>query len=64
MMIRSRERVLSLNEMALRTKQALGQDAFDVPEQDMIPLRWSVVIWLALAAGSWAMVFYIGSLFF
>jgi hypothetical protein len=53
-----------MNDMALRTKQALGQDSFGAPEQDLIPLRWSVVIWLVLAAGSWATVFYIGSLFF
>ena len=53
-----------MNETAFRTKQAMGEDAFNAPAQDLIPLRWSVVIWLALAAGSWAAVFYIGSLFF
>jgi len=53
-----------MNEMALRSKQSLGQDTFNAPDEELIPLRWSVPIWLVLAAGSWVAVIYVVSLFF
>lgn len=53
-----------MNEMALRSKQALNQDALNTPTDELVPLRWSVPIWLALAAGSWVGVIYVVSLFF
>lgn len=51
-----------MNETALQSRQVLSHDALDVPQEDFIPLRWSVAIWLVLAAGSWAAVFYVVSL--
>jgi len=59
-----RKRCPPMNEMALRSKQSLGQDTFNAPDEELIPLRWSVPIWLVLAAGSWVAVIYVVSLFF
>ena len=53
-----------MNEMTLRSKQALGSDGLGAPSEDLIPLRWSVPIWLSLAAASWVAVIYGISLLF
>lgn len=53
-----------MNIMALRSNRAIRQESFDTPEEDLLPLRWSVLIWLTLAAGSWAMVIFVASLLF
>jgi hypothetical protein len=58
------ERPQSMNVTALRSKQFARQDVFDAPDDDLIPLRYSVAIWLVLAAGSWAVVIYAASLIF
>ena len=51
-----------MNDTALRSRQILRHDMLEVPEPDLLPLRWSVPIWLILAAASWAGVFYVVSL--
>jgi hypothetical protein len=53
-----------MNETALQSRQALSNDTLQMPQEDFIPLRWSVALWLVLAAGSWAAVFYVISLIF
>jgi len=56
-----------MNETALQSlqfRQALDHDALQMPEEDLIPLRWSVALWLVLAAVSWAGVFAVVSLIF
>lgn len=59
--------LVSMNETALQSlqfRQALDHDALQMPEEDLIPLRWSVALWLVLAAVSWAGVFAVVSLIF
>jgi hypothetical protein len=53
-----------MNVTALRSKQFARHHVFDAPDDDLIPLRYSVGIWLVLAAGSWAAVIYAASLIF
>jgi hypothetical protein len=53
-----------MNIMALRSNRAFRQEAFETPVEDLLPLRWSVLIWLVLAAGSWVIVIFGASLIF
>ena len=53
-----------MNVTALRSKQVVRDVVHEMPDDDLIPLRWSVWIWLTLAAGSWAAVIYAASLIF
>lgn len=62
--LRSRERIPAMNVMALRSKQVIRQDNFETPAKDVLPLHWSILIWLALAAASWAVVIYAASFLF
>jgi hypothetical protein len=39
-------------------------DAFTAPEDDLVPLTWSIPAWLVLAAASWAGVYFAISLVF
>lgn len=59
-----REGYQSMNVTALRSKHNVRQVTFDAPVDDLLSLRWSVAIWLTLAAGSWAAVIYAVSLIF
>jgi hypothetical protein len=40
----------------------LTVDAFAAPEDDLVPLQWSIPAWLVLAAASWAGVYFAISL--
>ena len=39
-------------------------DAFTAPEEDFVPLTWSIPAWLVLAAASWMGVYLAVSLVF
>jgi hypothetical protein len=51
-----------MNETALRTKMPLANDALNAPDEDLLPLRWSIPVWLVLAAASWGAVYFVLSL--
>jgi hypothetical protein len=40
----------------------LSVDAFGTPEEDLVPLTWSIPAWIVLAAASWAGVYFAISL--
>lgn len=47
---------------AFRSKLALSDDGYSPPEEDLLPLKWSIPIWLVLAAASWGAVYFVISL--
>lgn len=53
-----------MNVMALRSKQVIRQDNIETPAENVLPLHWSILIWLVLAAASWAVVIYAATFFF
>ena len=58
------ERCPPMNDLALRSRKILDPNMFEAPAHDVLPLRWSVPIWLFLAAASWTAVYFVASLFF
>lgn len=52
-----------MQNSSLRTRLPLTVDAFAAPEEDFVPLQWSIPAWLVLAAASWAGVYFVVSLF-
>jgi len=46
-----------MNETALHSKVHATREAFAAPHDDLLPLRWSIPVWLVLAAASWAAVY-------
>ena len=51
-----------MSDTALRSKLALTDETFSPPEEELLPLRWSIAIWLVLAAASWGAVYFVLSL--
>lgn len=51
-----------MSDTALRSKLALTDEAFSPPNEELLPLRWSIAIWLVLAAASWGAVYFVLSL--
>lgn len=48
---------------ALRSKLALTNRTLDPPADDVLPLRWSVIVLLTLAGASWGVIYLLVSLF-
>ena len=46
----------------LQSKLSLVDETFSPPAEDLLPLRWSIAVWLVLAAASWAGVYFALSL--
>jgi len=46
-----------MNDTALPSRLHLRQDLHAAPAEDLLPLAWSIPIWLVLAAASWAAVY-------
>jgi hypothetical protein len=63
-MTSKRERFRQMKVTALRARQVHAEDAFERPARDLMPLWWSVPIWLVASVATWAAVIYAGSLFF
>ncbi len=66
-MIRPRDhtaplRVPPMTETALRSKMVLTDEVFSPPDEGLLPLKWSIAVWLVLAAGSWGAVYFVLSL--
>lgn len=53
-----------MSNIHFRTKMPLTVDAFAAPEEDVVPLQWSIPAWITLAAASWAGVYFVFSLIF
>lgn len=53
-----------MSDSALRTKLVLTDEAFSPPDEDLLPLKWSILVWLVLAAASWGAVYFVLSLIF
>jgi hypothetical protein len=53
-----------MRNIHFRTKMPMTVDAFAAPEQDVVPLQWSIPAWITLAAASWAGVYFVFSLIF
>ncbi len=53
-----------MSDIHFRSKLPLTVDAFAAPEQDVVPLQWSIPAWITLAAASWAGVYLVVSLIF
>ncbi len=51
-----------MTETALRSKMVLTDDAFSPPAEELLPLKWSIAVWLLLAAGSWGGLYFVLSL--
>ena len=52
-----------MTETALRSKLVLTDEAFSPPDEELLPLKWSIAVWLLLAAGSWGGLYFVLSLF-
>lgn len=52
-----------MNNTVLQSKTAVSDDGFDAPDDELLPLRWSIPVWLVLAAASWTGVYFVASLF-
>lgn len=52
-----------MNDTALRAKMQRTGEAYSAPDDDVLPLRWAIPVWLVLAAASWAAVYGVISLF-
>jgi len=55
-------RVPPMTETALRSKMVLTDETFSPPEEELLPLKWSIAVWLLLAAGSWGGIYFALSL--
>ncbi len=53
-----------MSNIHFRTKFPLTVEAFAAPEEDVVPLQWSIPAWITLAAASWAGVYFVFSLIF
>lgn len=53
-----------MHQSSLRTRLPLTVDAFAAPEDDIVPLTWSIPAWIVLAAASWAGVYLVLSFVF
>lgn len=53
-----------MSNIHFRSKMPLTVDAFAAPEQDIVPLQWSIPAWITLAAASWVGVYLVFSLIF
>jgi hypothetical protein len=51
-----------MSNAALRSKLTLTDEAFSPPEEELLPLKWSIAVWLVLAAASWGAVYFVLSL--
>jgi hypothetical protein len=51
-----------MTNTALRSKMTQADDAFDPPQEELLSLRWSIAVWLVLAAASWAGAYFALSL--
>jgi hypothetical protein len=51
-----------MSETALRPKLALVERTLDPPEDGLLPLRWSVAVWLVLAGAAWGLIYFLVSL--
>lgn len=49
---------------SLSSRLPLTVDAFAAPEEDIVPLTWSIPAWIVLAAASWGGVYLAVSLLF
>ena len=58
-----RVETVSMNDTALQTKMPLTGESYSAPDDDVLPLRWAIPVWLALAAASWVGVYGVVSLF-
>ena len=47
---------------APRSKMLTGDEAFGPSQDDALPLKWSIAVWLLLAAVSWGGIYYAFSL--
>jgi hypothetical protein len=52
-----------MTETALRSKMTIPNVAFAPPQEELLPLKWSIAVWLVLAAGSWGAIYFVLSLF-
>lgn len=51
-----------MSDTALRSKIPMTDEAFSPPEEELLPLKWSIAIWLGLAAASWGGIYFVLSL--
>lgn len=51
-----------MSDTALSSKLSLRDESFSPPEEELLPLKWSIAIWLALAAASWGGIYFVLSL--
>jgi hypothetical protein len=51
-------------QSSVRARFPATVDAFDAPDEDFVPLTWSIPAWLVLAAASWAGLYFVLSLVF
>lgn len=51
-----------MTNLLLRSKLALVDESYSPPEEDVLPLKWSIAVWLGLAAASWGAVYFALSL--
>jgi hypothetical protein len=47
---------------ALRSKMTVVDHTYEPAQDDVLPLKWSVVLLLTLAAASWAAIWFVISL--
>ena len=48
---------------ALQSKLTLVDQAFEPPQEELLPLKWSIAVWLVLSAASWGGIYFLLSLF-
>lgn len=53
-----------MRNSVLNVKLVPIEDSLQEPRDDVLPLRWSIPVWLVLAAASWAAIYYALSLIF
>lgn len=51
-----------MTNLLLRSKLALVDESYSPSEEDVLPLKWSIAVWLVLAAASWGAVYFALSL--
>lgn len=49
-------------KLLLRPELPLTDEAFGQPQEELLPLKWSIAVWLVLAALSWGAVYFVLSL--
>jgi hypothetical protein len=47
-----------MTDSVLRVRMPLTDEGFAPPQEELLPLRWSIPVWLVLAAASWAGVYF------